>query len=72
MREDIVKSDDPVNPRHYDHLPIQAIDITENFSFCLGNVIKYVWRHEHKNGLEDLRKAAWYLDREIKRLEEKK
>jgi len=65
-----MKSDDPVNPRHYDHLPVQAIDITENFSFCLGNVIKYVWRHQYKNGLEDLKKAQWYLSREIKRLEE--
>ena len=31
--------------------------------FCLLNAFKYVWRHKHKNGLEDLEKAVWYLDR---------
>jgi hypothetical protein len=36
--------------------------------FNAGNVIKYVWRYKHKNGLEDLKKAAWYLNDEIERL----
>jgi hypothetical protein len=35
--------------------------------FVLGNVIKYVWRADMKNGIEDLKKARWYLDREIER-----
>jgi hypothetical protein len=33
------------------------------------NAIKYLWRHEHKNGVEDLQKALWYIQREIERLE---
>jgi hypothetical protein len=64
-------SHDSVNhPSHYTTHPsgIECITITEHFSFCLGNVIKYVWRHSEKNGLEDLLKAQWYLNREIARL----
>ena len=59
----------PVTPSHYRQHPsgIQAITITEGFSFNLGNVVKYVWRSDHKNGIEDLEKAAWYLAREIAR-----
>jgi Protein of unknwon function (DUF3310) len=37
-------------------------------NFNLGNVVKYVWRAEGKGGLVDLKKAAWYLNREIERL----
>ena len=59
----------PVTPSHYRQHPsgIQAITITEGFSFNLGNVVKYVWRSDHKNGIEDLEKALWYLAREIDR-----
>jgi hypothetical protein len=59
----------PVTPNHYRQHPsgVEAIQITEHFSFNLGNVIKYVWRADLKNGLEDLEKARWYLDREIER-----
>jgi hypothetical protein len=63
-------SDDPVNsPNHYTWLGgIEVIDITEHLSFTLGNVIKYVLRADHKGRpLEDLEKAAWYLNREIDR-----
>lgn len=60
---------DPINPNHYKgDMPVQCIDISEKFNFCLGNVIKYVWRAGKKEGsdiLEDLRKADWYLNREI-------
>jgi hypothetical protein len=38
-------------------------------SFCLGNVVKYVYRCNLKGGVEDLKKARWYLDREIARRE---
>jgi hypothetical protein len=38
-------------------------------NFNLGNVMKYIWRNESKNGIEDLKKAAWYLQREIERRE---
>ena len=58
------------NPRHYNSHPsgIDCISITEHMSFCLGNVIKYVWRADLKGEtIEDLEKAKWYLEREIKR-----
>ena len=37
---------------------------------CVANVIKYLWRYEAKNGLEDVKKAQWYLNKLIKRMEE--
>ncbi|MEV0470742.1 DUF3310 domain-containing protein [Streptomyces prunicolor] len=66
--------DDEVNhPSHYRWLPngVEVIDITENLNFNLGNVVKYVLRAGHKTDepLTDLRKAAWYINREIVRLE---
>lgn len=65
---------DPVNhPTHYTAHPsgIEVIRVTEHMNFCLGNVVKYVLRCEHKGApLEDLKKARWYLDREIQRREE--
>lgn len=63
---------DNINPSHYKQHPsgVECITITEHFSFCLGNAIKYIWRAEYKNGLEDLKKAQWYIAREIKRREE--
>ena len=48
---------------------IECIDVTRHLNFNLGNVVKYVWRHSHKDGLEGLRKAQWYLNDEIKKLE---
>lgn len=59
---------DPVNhPDHYNQIPgIECIDVTQHFTFCLGNVVKYVWRAEFAgNRLEDLLKARWYLEKEI-------
>lgn len=64
---------DPVNhPAHYTSHPseVECIDITEHMNFCLGNAVKYIWRADLKaNALEDLRKARWYLNREIERRE---
>jgi hypothetical protein len=63
---------DPVsNPSHYKSHPsgVECITIAEHMNFNLGNVVKYVWRNEGKNGIEDLKKAAWYLQREIARRE---
>lgn len=62
---------DPVEmPDHYRHLPVERIDVAEKFDYCLGNVLKYVWRHQYKGKpLEDLRKARYYLDRAIKNME---
>ena len=63
---------DNVNhPTHYKVGGIEVIDFIEskNFSYNLGNVIKYVSRADHKgNKLEDLKKAQWYLTREINNL----
>ncbi len=56
---------DPINhPRHYNSHPsgIETIRITRELPFDLGNAVKYVMRAEHKNGLEDLKKARWYLN----------
>jgi hypothetical protein len=62
---------DPVNhPRHYTSHPsgVECITVTEHMSFNLGNALKYIWRADLKNdALEDLRKARWYIDREITR-----
>lgn len=48
---------------------IECIDVTRHMSFNIGNAIKYLWRFQHKNGLEDLKKASWYLDDAIMQLE---
>lgn len=64
---------DPINPPHYREHPsgVECIQVTEHMNFCLGNAMKYIWRAGLKgDAIEDLKKAAWYLDREIKRLEE--
>jgi len=63
-----VRSD---QPRPLSVWPIEVIDIIEGFGlgFCLGNVVKYVLRHKQKAGIEDLKKARWYLDRQIQQME---
>lgn len=67
---------DPVKkPAHYTYGRYEAIDVIEELTagasgpegFLLGNVLKYLWRYRRKNGLEDLQKARWYLDRLIQR-----
>ncbi|NDD56088.1 DUF3310 domain-containing protein [bacterium] len=63
---------DVVNhPKHYTSHPsgIECIEITEHMNFCVGNAIKYLWRASLKGKeVEDLRKARWYIDREIARI----
>ena len=66
---------DAVNsPAHYTSGGIECIDcinaaLGENFiGFLIGNVMKYIYRYKDKNGVEDLKKARWYLDRAIKEL----
>ncbi|NBW35166.1 MAG: DUF3310 domain-containing protein [Cytophagia bacterium] len=64
---------DNVNPSHYKQGKVECIDAIESatihkqglMAVCTGNIIKYVWRCEEKGGLEDLKKAKWYLDRLI-------
>jgi hypothetical protein len=65
---------DNINPSHYKKGSIECIEAIKAATVgksgieavCTANVIKYVWRYEDKNGVEDLRKARWYLDRLIK------
>ena len=64
---------DMVNaPPHYRQHPsgVECIEITEHMNFNLGNALKYIWRAGLKGAgpSEDLKKARWYLDREIARL----
>ncbi len=72
------QQDDPVNhPSHYTDGKIEVIDFIEdkNLNFHRGNAVKYIARAGKKDKsreIEDLQKAAWYIDREIKRLEAKK
>ena len=64
---------DPVNhPKHYTTHPsgVECIQITEHMNFCLGNAVKYLWRAGLKDGedeLKDLKKAIWYINRELER-----
>ena len=60
---------DPVNhPEHYTSGNIECLDairaaLGDNYKYYVqGNVLKYIWRFNHKNGLEDLKKARFYLD----------
>ena len=60
------------HPPHYTSHPsgVECITVTEHMNFCLGNAMKYIWRAGEKgNKLEDLKKARWYLDREIANIE---
>lgn len=58
------------HPPHYTKHPsgVECIQITEHMNFNLGNAVKYIWRADEKGAaVEDLRKARWYIDREIER-----
>lgn len=57
------------NPEHYKKHPsgVECIQVSQHFNFNLGNVIKYVWRADHKAGVEDLEKAKRYLEFEIEK-----
>ncbi len=65
---------DNVNrPAHYTYGKYECIDVISEVTkglegvqaFCLGNALKYLWRFQYKNGLEDLEKCRFYLDRLI-------
>ena len=68
--------DDAINhPKHYTNsrarcpdcnATVECITVAKHMGFCLGNVLKYVWRAGEKgDAIEDLKKAAWYLQCEI-------
>ena len=60
-------ANDLVNPNHYAAHKVSPIDLIEayNLNFALGNTIKYVARHEEKDGTQDLLKGLWYLSRHL-------
>ena len=64
---------DMVNsPPHYNKAGVECIDAIQaatedGFEYYLqGNILKYLWRYRYKNGVEDLKKAKWYLEKLIK------
>jgi hypothetical protein len=64
-------NDNVNHPKHYNSHPsgVECIEITEHFNFNIGNAVKYCWRAGLKGEqIEDLRKARWYIDREISRI----
>ena len=74
-----MKNDMVDHPSHYQsETGIEVIDVIEAFTFDLSgieafdsaNVIKYICRWKHKNGVQDLKKAAWYIDHLIRHIEE--
>ena len=63
-------TDNVNHPRHYtSHASgVECITVTEHMNFCVGNAVKYLFRVDEKNNpIEDLRKASWYIEREIDR-----
>lgn len=71
---------DNVNhPSHYTQGEIECIDAIEAATIgkngieavCVGNAIKYLWRYEHKGGVESIKKAKWYIDKLIAIMEDK-
>lgn len=60
------------HPEHYNLHPsgVECVDIVEHFNFNIGNSIKYLWRAGLKteDSIQDLKKASWYIEREIERL----
>lgn len=71
--EDAVMNDSVNKPKHYTAHPsgIECIQITEHMGFNLGNAIKYIWRCDlKKDAVEDLKKAVWYINREIAKREQ--
>lgn len=73
-------SDNINKPEHYTYGKYECIDVIHELTkdlagvqaFALGNTVKYLWRFTHKNGVEDLKKAKWYLEKLIKEFEEPK
>jgi hypothetical protein len=71
LKKAMVNQHNVDHPPHYTSHPsgIETIQITEHMNFNLGNAIKYIMRADYKGKkLEDLQKAAWYINREIERI----
>lgn len=77
LKERDDKPDMVNHPQHYTQGGIECIDALKAATVdkrgieavCVANIIKYLWRYEEKNGVEDVRKAKWYLDRLLKEME---
>lgn len=77
LKEQDNKPDMVNHPQHYTQGGIECIDALKAATVgkhgieavCVANIIKYLWRYEEKNGVEDVRKARWYLDRLLKELD---
>lgn len=78
--EKFVTPTDNINPSHYRSHPsgVECIQVTEHYNFNIGNAIKYLWRNglkkeeglsEQQKQIEDLKKAIWYIQREISKLD---
>jgi hypothetical protein len=74
--QDEMLGGDVVNhPTHYNQSGIECIDAIEAATgggfehYLQGNIMKYLWRYRYKNGVEDLKKAQWYLNKLIGTLE---
>lgn len=73
----MLNKDNVNHPDHYNQGSVECIDAIESATvnkrgleaIAVGNIIKYLWRYESKNGLEDVKKAKWYLERLIDYLE---
>jgi hypothetical protein len=74
VRREIGVSDPVNNPKHYTSHPsgVECIEVVEHMGFNLGNAIKYIWRCDLKSdAIEDLKKARFYIEREIAKREKK-
>lgn len=76
--EEMKNMEDMVNnPPHYNKAGIETIEAIRAMTgdgfenYLQGNILKYLWRYPYKNGLEDLKKAQWYLNKLIEEVEKK-
>lgn len=75
-----IKKEAVNHPTHYNQGKVECIEAIESATigkkgieaFCVGNILKYLWRYENKNGLEDVKKSQFYLNKLIEILERKK
>ncbi len=74
---DCETAEDVINPKHYRTGKFECIEVMQEAlgvdavkSFCLCNAFKYIYRHNRKNGLEDIKKAQWYINKYIELSEE--
>tara|TARA_R110000824_G_scaffold95966_2_gene230277 strand:- start:1414 stop:1623 length:210 start_codon:yes stop_codon:yes gene_type:complete len=66
----VSREQDKINPSYYrKNIEVTDFIIEYDMNFLEGNIIKYVTRYKDKNGIEDLKKAKWYLDKLIKQKE---